>query len=93
MNKLLKALNVLVLGLSLVSLSANALEIRQNEIGDKFLMVCNAGHVNSANINRCLDGFSSVDIKDYVESKDLKLDSYEVQISQGLVYIVMKVSK
>lgn len=90
MNKLLKAL---VLALSLASFNSNALEVQQSEIGDKFLMVCNAGHVNSANINRCLDGFSSIDIKEYVESKGLKLDSYEAQVSQGLVYVIMKVSK
>ena len=90
MNKFLKAL---VLGLSLAASNANALEIQQSEIGDKFLMVCNAGHVNSVNINRCLDGFSSIDIKEYVESKGLKLDSYEAQVSQGLVYVIMKVSK
>lgn len=90
MNKFLKAL---VLGLSLAASNANALEIQQSEIGDKFLMVCNARHVNSVNINRCLDGFSSIDIKEYVESKGLKLDSYEAQVSQGLVYVIMKVSK
>lgn len=90
MNKFLK---VLVLALGLASFNSNALEVQQSEIGDKFLMVCNAGHVNSANINRCLDGFSSIDIKEYVESKGLKLDSYEAQVSQGLVYVIMKVSK
>ena len=91
MNKLLK---ILLLGFGVLgSMNANALEVRQDEIGDKLLMVCNAGHVNSRDINRCLDGFSSIDVKEYVESKGFKLDSYEVQISQGLVYIVMKVSK
>ena len=91
MNKLLK---ILLLGFGVLgSMNANALEVRQDEICDKLLMVCNAGRVNSRGINRCLDGFSSIDVKEYVESKDLKLNSYEVQISRGMVYIVMKVSK
>lgn len=91
MNKLLKAL---MLGVGvLVSMSASAVSIQKDEIGSKFLIMCNAGHVNSRDINRCSDGFGSVSVEEYAESKGVELDSYDIQISQSQVYIVMKVSK
>ena len=62
----------------------------------KALMLCVgvlAGHVNYRDINRCGDGFGSVSVEEYAESNGVELDSYDIQISQSQVYIVMKVSK
>lgn len=91
MNKVLKTLMVGV-GV-LVSMSGKCGGIQKDEIGSKFLIMCNAGHVNSHDINRCGDGFGSVSVEEYAESKGVELDSYDIQISQSQVYIVMKVSK
>lgn len=90
MNKLLKSLFV---GISLIALNVNALEIQQNEIGSKTLLVCTAGYVNTAKGENCLKGFNPIPVAEYAKLKGYNLESYELQISQGLVYIVMKVSK
>lgn len=92
MSKLLKLLFV---GIGLISLTTNvnALEIQQNEIGSKTLLVCTAGYVNTTKGENCLKGFNPIPVEEYAKLKGYQLESYELQISQGLVYIVMKVSK
>ena len=90
MSKLLKALLV---GICLISPSVNALEIQQHEIGSKTLLVCTAGYVNTTKGENCLKGFNPIPVEEYAKLKGYQLESYELQISQGLVYIVMKVSK
>ena len=90
MNKLLKSL---LLGLGvLASINASALNIQANKI-EQSLIMCRAGYIESADLNRCMSGFGSVSVKEYAESKGYRLESYDAQISQGVVYIVMKVSK
>lgn len=57
MNKLLKAL---MLGVGvLVSMSASAVSIQKDEIGSKFLIMCNAGHVNS---ETSIDAVTALDL-------------------------------
>lgn len=91
MNKFLKAL---VVGLSLiVSLNSNALEIQQNEIDQKSFLVCKSGLVESSDFNNCVVGFKSMDVKEFAALQGYHVEGYEVQVSNGLVYIIMKVSK